>query len=120
MSCVAPYRRLYLAASRNTNTDYTLLCRPNRRFKLCGRGLRAEADAARRLRAGACPATARVAEGDAQLELRRRAARQPCELTSRLGRRASAGPHQLLTRVRSLRASKRKALLSFNYLLSEI
>ena len=43
---------------------------PNRRFKLCGRGLRAEADAARRLRAGACPATARVAEGDAQLELR--------------------------------------------------
>ena len=44
--------------------------RPNRRFKLCGRGLRAEADAARRLRAGACPATARVAEGDAQLELR--------------------------------------------------
>ena len=40
------------------------------RVKLCGRGLRAEADAARRLRAGACPATARVAEGDAQLELR--------------------------------------------------
>ena len=35
----------------------------------------------------------------------RRAARQPCELASRLGRRASAGPHQLLTRVRSLCAS---------------
>ena len=31
-------------------------CPPNVRFKLCGRGPRAEADAARRLRAGACPA----------------------------------------------------------------
>src|SRR6188474_437261 len=30
----------------------------------------------------------------------RRAARQPCELTSRLGRRAEAGPHQLQREVR--------------------
>ena len=55
---------------RTERSSALLLCRPNRRFKLCGRGLRAEADAARRLRASPCPATVRVAEGDAQLELR--------------------------------------------------
>jgi hypothetical protein len=54
------------------------------RVKLHGRGPRAEADAARR--------SPHVSRRDCG----RRAARQPCELTSRLGRRASAGPCQLL------------------------
>jgi hypothetical protein len=56
--------------------------------KLRGRGLRAEADAARRLRAGACPATARVAKATHNQNCGRRAVLQPCELT----RRFSAGP----------------------------
>jgi hypothetical protein len=65
---------------------------PTPGIKLRGRGPRAEADAARRLRAGACPVTRNQYCG-------RRAARQPCELTSRLGRRDEAGPRQLLCRV---------------------
>ena len=67
---------------RKRDVDLTL------RVKLCGRGLRAEADAARR---------------SPPLRLMRpRAAcrRDSSELTSRLGRRVEVGPHQLLRGVR--------------------
>ena len=58
------------------------------RVKLCGRGLCAEADAARR----SPPLTL--------MRLRTACRRDSCELTSRLGRRVEAGPHQLLRGVR--------------------
>ena len=54
------------------------------RVKLCGRGPRAEADAARR----SPPLTL--------MRLRTACRRDSSELTSRLGRRVEAGPHQLL------------------------
>jgi hypothetical protein len=54
------------------------------RVKLCGRGPRAEADAARR----SPPLTL--------MRVRTACRRDSSELTSRLGRRTSAGPHQLL------------------------
>jgi hypothetical protein len=58
------------------------------RLKLCGRGLRAEADAARR----SPPLTL--------MRVRTACRRDSSELTSRLGRRANTGPHQLLAGVR--------------------
>jgi hypothetical protein len=58
------------------------------RVKLCGQGLRAEACAARRL--------PRSMREDANRDLQPTCRRDSRELTSRLGRRASAGPHQLL------------------------
>ena len=54
------------------------------RVKLCGRGPRAEADAARR----SPPLTL--------MRLRTACRRDSSELTRRLGRRSEAGPHQLL------------------------
>ena len=67
---------------RKRDVDLTL------RVKLCGRGLRAEADAARR----SPPLTL--------MRLRTACRRDSSELTSRLGRRAEAGPHLLLRGVR--------------------
>jgi hypothetical protein len=57
---------------------------PTLRAKLHGRGIRAEADAARRL--------PRRTREDASRDLRPPCRRDSCELTRRLGRRASAGP----------------------------
>src|ERR1051325_3708801 len=69
------------------------------RLKLCGRGLRAEADAACRLRWSRDALEARR-EAARDQQCGRHAARPTSEVTSRLGRRASAGPCQLLRGVR--------------------
>jgi len=62
--------------------------RPTLHAKLCGRGLRADADAARRL--------PRSTPEEAKRDLQPACRRDSRELTSRPGRRAEAGPHQLL------------------------
>jgi hypothetical protein len=64
---------------------------PTASVKLHGRGPRAEADAAR-------PLPRRTPE-EATRELQRPCRRDSSELTSRLGRRASTGPRQVLAGV---------------------
>ena len=74
----------------------SVLCQINLtlRLKLCGRGPRAEADAVRRL--------PRSTPEEAKRDLQPPYRRDSSVLTRRLGRRASAGPHQLLAGVSRL------------------